>query len=93
MGCREFTYLFLWEKTPEDRNNIASSSAQYPVLSTQHQPLPGQVPCPQQIFREFCSVSAHFYNRVLILDSSFIKKSSLQSYHLWMGCHCKFSCM
>lgn len=36
MGCREFTYLFLWEKTPEDRN-MASSSAQYPALSTQHQ--------------------------------------------------------
>ena len=37
MGCREFTYLFLGEKTPEDRNIIASSSAQYPALSTQHQ--------------------------------------------------------
>lgn len=71
MGCREFTYLFLGEKTPEDRNITASSSAQYPALSTQHlapststqrQPLAGQVPCPQQVFREFCSVSAHFSN-------------------------------
>ena len=46
MGCREFTYLFLGEKTPEDRNIIASSSAQYPALSTQHLAPSTQHPAP-----------------------------------------------